>query len=141
MAAHPPSSKLGRAYLIVNFLWIQQNQVSRSSRMKNWGCLSTANSLHPESLAFSTVCFSEQLKFSSTFRKHELHKQRAFLAQLLGSPRVRVGEHMSMWASHSGLWLTSVLCASGCPVPLPLGCTLSSFTLSLQTNSDLASFR
>lgn len=37
--------------------------------------LSAANSLHHESLAFSTVCFSQELKFGSTFRKHELHKQ------------------------------------------------------------------
>lgn len=42
--------------------------------------LSTADSLHHESLAFSTVCFSQELKSSSTFRKHELHKQGAFLA-------------------------------------------------------------
>lgn len=71
---------------------------------------STANSLHPESLAFSTVCFSQELKFSSTFRKHELHKQGAFLALLLGTPQVCVGARMSVWASRSGLGLTSLLC-------------------------------
>lgn len=77
--------------------------------MKEWGWLTcfpffwTANSLHPESLAFSTVRFSRELKFSSTFRKQELHKQGAFLALLLGRPQVGVGEHMRVWASHSGL--------------------------------------
>lgn len=75
--------------------------------------LSAANSLHPESLAFSTVCFSQELKFSSTFRKHELHKQGAFLALLLGSPQVCVGAHVSMWASCSGLGLPFLLCVSG----------------------------
>lgn len=57
----------------------------------------TANSLHSESLAFSTVCFSQELKFSSTFRKHELNKQGVFLALLLSSPQVCVGEHMRVW--------------------------------------------
>lgn len=47
--------------------------------------------------------FPQGLKFSSTFRKHELHKQAAVLALLLGSPQVCVGEHMRVRASHASL--------------------------------------
>lgn len=102
---------------------------------------SAANSLHPESLAFSTVCFSQELKFSSTFRKHELNTQGAFLALLLGTPQVCAGECMSVWASCSGLGLTSLLCISeSLSHSFPLGCTLSSFILSQQISFELVSF-
>lgn len=81
------------------FPHILQNPVSRSPRMKESGMgdlfpfLSTADSLHPESLAFSTVCFSQELKFGSTFRKHEFHEQGLFW------PSVRPSGHTSAWVS------------------------------------------
>lgn len=83
--------------------------------------LSAANSLHPESLAFSTVCFAQELKFSSTFRKQELRKQGAFLA-------LHLAAHMSVWVStrvHGlhvlvfGSWLDFVS-LSLCPEALSL---------------------
>lgn len=103
---------------------------------------SAANSLHPESLAFSTVCFSQELKFSSTFRKHELNMQGVFLALLLGTPQVCAGERMNVTqTSCSGLGLTSLLCISeSLSHSFPLGCTLSSFILSLQISFELVSF-
>lgn len=105
--------------------------------------LSAANSLHPESLAFSTVCFSQELKFSSTFRKHELHKQGAFLALLLGSPQVCVGAHMSTWASCSGLGLPFLLCVSGSlshsPSPWPYPLLFHPFPTDQFLNSPLFS--
>lgn len=45
-----------------------------------------------------------------------------------------MGACMSVWASHSGLGLTSLLCVSGSLYHShPLGCTLSSFTMSLKS--------
>lgn len=115
---------------VSTFLCILQNEVPRSPRKKERGVvdlfpfLSAANSLLSESLAFSTVCFSRELKFSSTFRKHELHTQGTFLA-LCGRPR-------SMWVhtrmcGPCTLVLGSHFCSmslSLCPVTPPLGWTL-----------------
>lgn len=98
----------------------------------------TANSLHHESLAFSTVYFSQELKFSSTFRKHDLNKQGAFWPYFL--------VHRSVWVSTWGCGLpfwslahisTPSLCL--CLIPLHIGHTLFSFTLSLRTKFELAS--
>lgn len=116
------------------FLCILQNQVFKVPEDERIGWLVcfpfffffTANSLHPESLEFSTVCFSWELKFSSTFRKHELHKQGAFLALLLGSLQVLVrnctkAEKPHIVACGSCLYSVSL---SHCPVPPSLGYTL-----------------
>lgn len=103
--------------------------------------LSTANSLHPESLAFSTVCFSQELKYSSTFRKHELHKQGGFWPYFSVVHRSAwvstgvCGPHILVFGSH--LYSVSL---GFCPLLPPLGGTLFSFIHSPHTNFELTSF-
>lgn len=77
-----------------------------------------------ESLAFSTVCFSQELGSSSTFRKHELHKQGAFLA-------LRPVTHI--FGSHLDFVSLSL-----CQAPLPL--SEPSPTSLFRNRPELASF-
>lgn len=128
---------------MTTFLYILQNQVSRSPRMKEWGwltCFPFFGLLIPSTMNHwqFPVYFSQELKFSSTFRKHDLNKQGAFWPYFL--------VHRSVWVSTWGCGLpfwslahisTPSLCL--CLIPLHIGHTLFSFTLSLRTKFELAS--
>lgn len=51
-----------------------------------------------------------QVTFTGASVQLYLHKQATFLALLLGRAQVGVGEHMRVWTSHAGLWLTFLFC-------------------------------